>query len=181
MTKLMTKAVIAKSASGTFSERRGIRQIQSGTTLNRFRLLGILTMLIVTLTAPAQQTPTGPSGIDKQERGKRGAQDEVPTVETQLKVLTERLDLTGDQQAKIKPILEELRDATQKLVHDNSLSREERLAKVRPQRYKADKLMREVLSDDQKKKLDQYLHGPHGEMHGNLSGATSSPPQPPQH
>jgi hypothetical protein len=40
-----------------------------------------------------------------------------------------------------------------------------------PQRYKADKKIREVLSDDQKKKLDQYLHGPHAEMHGNLSGA----------
>jgi len=172
----MTKAVIAKSASGTFSERRGIRQIQSGTTLDRFRLLGILTMLIVTLTAPAQQTPTGPSGIDKQERGKRGAQDDVPTVETQLKVLTEKLDLTGDQQAKIKPILEELRDATQKLVQDKSLSREERLAKVRPQRYKADKQIREILTDDQKRKLDQYLQGPHPEMHGKLSGTTPPPP-----
>jgi hypothetical protein len=43
---------------------------------------------------------------------------------------------------------------------------------VRPQRYKADKQIREFLSDDQKKKLDQYLQGPHSEMHGNLSGAT---------
>src|SRR6267154_1875969 len=150
-------------------------------TVNRIRLLAIGTMLIVPLTVPAQQTATGPGGTDQQERGQRGAQDDVPTVETQLKVLTEKLDLIGDQQARIKPILEELHDATQKLVQDKSLSREECLAKVRAQRYKADKLMREVLSDEQKKKLDQYLHGPHGEMHGNLSGATSSPPQPPQH
>jgi hypothetical protein len=40
----------------------------------------------------------------------------------------------------------------------------------------ADKKIREILSDDQKKKLDQYLQGPHSEMHGNLSGAT--PPAP---
>jgi hypothetical protein len=34
----------------------------------------------------------------------------------------------------------------------------------------ADKKMREVLSDNQKKKLDQYENGPHQEMHGTLSG-----------
>jgi hypothetical protein len=45
--------------------------------------------------------------------------------------------------------------------------------KVRPLRMNADKKIREILSDDQKKKLDQYLQGPHSEMHGNLSGATS--------
>ncbi len=142
------------------------------------RLLAIGTMLIVALTAPAQQTATRPGGTDKEEHGQRGAQDGVPTVESQLKVLTEKLDLTGDQQDKVKAILQELHDATLKLVQDKSLSHEERLAKVRPQRYKADKQIREFLSDDQKKKLDQYLQGPQSEMHGNLSGATPPPPTP---
>jgi Spy/CpxP family protein refolding chaperone len=135
------------------------------------RLLAIGTLLIVVLTASAQQTATRPGGTDKEEHGQRGSQDGVPTVETQLKVLTEKLDLTDNQQARVKAILEELHDATLKLVQDKSLSHEDRLAKVRPQRYKADKQIREVLSDDQKKKLDQYLQGPHSEMHGNLSGA----------
>jgi hypothetical protein len=58
----------------------------------------------------------------------------VPTVEVQLKVLIEKLDLTGDQQARIRPILQELHDATEKIVQDKSLAREERLAEVRPQR-----------------------------------------------
>ena len=135
------------------------------------RLLAIGTMLIVALTAPVQQTATRPAGTDKEEHAQRGAPDGVPTVESQLKVLTEKLDLTGDQQARVKAILQELHDATLKLVRDKSLSHEERLAKVRPQRYKADKQIREILSDDQKKKLDQYLQGPHSEMHGNLTGA----------
>ncbi len=55
-------------------------------------------------------------------------------------------------------------------MQDQKLSREERLAKVRPQRQMANKKMREVLSDEQKKKLDQYEQGPHQEMHGTLSG-----------
>lgn len=144
------------------------------------RLLAIGTLLIVALTAPAQQTATGPGAANKEKHGQRGAQDGVPTVESQLKVLTEKLDLTGDQQAKVNVILQELHEATLKLVGDKSLSHEERLARVRPQRYKADKQIREILNDEQKKKLDQYLQGPHSEMHGNLSGGTPPPTRPPQ-
>jgi len=141
--------------------------------MNRIRLLAIGTMLMFALTTFAQQTTTGSDA-----HGGRGGG--VPTAQEQLKVLTEKLNLTGDQQARITPILQELYDATQKIVQDKSLSREERLDKVRPHRYKADKQIREFLSDDQKKKLDQYLQGPHSEMHGNLSGATPPPPRAPQ-
>ena len=93
-----------------------------------------------------------------------------------MKVLTGKLDLTSEQQARITPILQKLHDAQQKLVEDKSLSREERLARVRPERYKAEEQIREILTDDQKRKLDEYLKGPHPEMHGNLSGTT--PPAP---
>jgi Spy/CpxP family protein refolding chaperone len=104
----------------------------------------------------------------------------VPTVEKHLKVLTEKLDLTGDQQAKIKPILQKLHDATQKLMQDESMSREERLGHVRPWREKADKKIREILNDEQKKRLDQLEHEPHSELHGNQNGATPPPPRAPQ-
>jgi hypothetical protein len=104
-----------------------------------------------------------------------GAQDSPPSVEEQLKVLNEKLDLTAGQQAKIKPILQHLHDATENIIQDHTLSHEERLAKVRPERRMADKKMREILSDEQKKKLDQYEKGPHQEMHGTLSG-TPKPP-----
>ena len=39
-------------------------------------------------------------------------------------------------------------------------------------REKADKKIREILNDDQKKKLDQLEQEPHSELHGNLNGAT---------
>ena len=63
-----------------------------------------------------------------------------------------------------------VRDTTENVMLDNTLSHDERLAKVRPERHMADKKMREILSDQQKKKLDQYEQGPHPEMHGTLSG-----------
>lgn len=134
--------------------------------MNRI-LLSLATILMFVLTAIAQQTTTKPA-------------DGIPTVETHLKVLSEKLDLTGAQQAKIKPILQELHDATEKLVQDKSLSSEDRVGKVRDSRYKADKEIRGILNDDQKKKLDQLESEPHPELHGNVRGTTQSPAAAPQ-
>jgi Spy/CpxP family protein refolding chaperone len=116
--------------------------------------LAMGTILMFALTVVAQQSTTKPG-------------DGVPTVEKHLKVLSEKLDLTGDQQAKIKPILREMHDGTQKLVQDESMTREERQDKVRACREKADKKIREILNDDQKKKLDQLEQEPHSALHGN--------------
>jgi Spy/CpxP family protein refolding chaperone len=127
--------------------------------------------LIFALAVLAQQTATTP-GTSSRSGAERGG---LPAVEEQLKVLTENLDLTATQRTKVKPILQGLHDATEKLMQNERLSREERLAKVRPQREQADKKIRALLNDDQKKKLDQYLAGPHPEMHGGLSGVTPPP------
>jgi hypothetical protein len=89
-----------------------------------------------------------------------------PTVEQQLKVLAERLNLADDQQAKIKPMLESLQDASQKLDRDEGLSHEERLGNVRRLREQTDKQIRSLLNDGQKNKLDQLEREPHPELHG---------------
>jgi len=135
--------------------------------MNRIRVLAIGSMLLIPPAMLGQQTaPTG-------EPAKGAAQGVLlPDVGDQLKVLTRKLDLSVDQQPKVKTILQELHDASLKLMQGESTSHEELLSKVRPLRMNADKKIREILSDDQKKKLDQYLQGPHSEMHGNLSRAT---------
>ena len=135
--------------------------------MNRIRALAIGSMLLIPSAMLGQQTtPTGGPA-------KGAAQGVVlPDAGDQLKVLTQKLDLSIDQQPKVKTILQELHDASLKFMQGESTSHEELLSKVRPLRVNADKKIREILSDDQKKKLDQYLQGPHAEMHGNLSGAT---------
>jgi Spy/CpxP family protein refolding chaperone len=143
--------------------------------MNRCRLLPLATILIFAVTAHAQQARTSAGEPTKSVSG--GEYAGVPTVETQLKVLTEKLELTADQRDKIKSILKDLHDATEKVMQDASLSREERLAKVRRERYKADERIRADLNEEQKKRLDEYERGPHSEMHGTLSGATT-PPSP---
>ena len=110
--------------------------------MNRCRLFATIgTVVTFALTAHAQQA-----------RPNAGEYAGVPTVESQLAVLTEKLELTADQQEKVRPILKGLHDATEKLMQDKSLSQEERLAKVRPDRYKADEGIRAELSEEQKKK-----------------------------
>src|SRR5437879_9510446 len=135
--------------------------------MNRFRLLAIGSMLLIAPGMLAQQT--APSG----EPAKGAAQGVVlPDVGDQLRVLTQKLDLSVGQQPKVKTILQELHDASLKLMQGESTSHEDLLSKVRPLRMNADKKIREILTNDQKKKLDLYLQGPHSEVHGNLHGAT---------
>jgi len=143
--------------------------------MNRFHSLAFGAILIFALNVPAQQTASAPGSSGKSEQAQPSMQDDVPTAGDQLKVLTNKLDLTDDQQATIKPILEGLHDATVKISQDQHLSHDERLAKVRPLRYKAHDQILAILNDEQKKKFEQYMQGPHAEVHGKLSGEASSP------
>ena len=146
--------------------------------MNRFQSVALGTILIFALNVSAQQTTTLSGSANKGRQGQLSTQDDLPSADDQLKILTIKLDLTDDQQAKIKPILRDLHDATVKISQNGSLSREDRLARVRPLRYKAHDQIQAVLNEEQKKKLEQYMLGPHADMHGNLSGATSSPQAP---
>jgi Spy/CpxP family protein refolding chaperone len=132
--------------------------------MNRIRLFVIGSLPMFAPAMLAQQTGTEPG------RPLKGAvlATDLPDVGNQLKVLTEKLDLTADQQPKVKTILQELHDATQKIMRDETISRDQLLEKTRPLRMSANDKLREILSDEQKKKLDQYLQGPHPDMHGTL-------------
>jgi Spy/CpxP family protein refolding chaperone len=144
--------------------------------MNHIRLFAIGIMLMFAPVMLAQQTTTEPG---RPLKGAVQASD-LPDVGNQLKVLTQKLDLTADQQPKVKTILQELYDATQKIMQDETISRDQLLNKVRPLRMNADNKIREILSDEQKKKLDQYLQGPHPDMHGTLQPKAPPAPGKPQ-
>jgi Spy/CpxP family protein refolding chaperone len=129
--------------------------------MNRVRSLAIGAMLMFALTTIAQQATTAGS-----------AKRELPAVEEHVRLLAAKLDLTADQQTQIKPMIQKMHDATEKVADDTSLSREERRAKMRVIHSKADRDVRGVLNDDQKKKLDQ-LEQESPEMHRDLTGTTA--------
>lgn len=147
-------------------------QTKSKKNMKRICFLTAGTALLFALTTVAQET-TQP-GDDKKSASVRVQDSEGghggPTVQRHLKLLTEKLQLSGEQQAKAKPILEEMQAATDKFTQDENMSHEELLSQVRVVREKADKDLRKILNDDQKKKLDELEHQPHPELHGDLNG-----------
>jgi Spy/CpxP family protein refolding chaperone len=76
-------------------------------------------------------------------------------VEDQVKQLTERLNLTDDQQGKVKAILEDGRTQMQKLRGDDSMSQEDKMSKMRSIHDATTAKIRDILTDDQKKKFDE--------------------------
>lgn len=119
--------------------------------MNRFRYMAIGMLLVVALGVSAQQTAASPAGSDKAEHGQTG----VSALDQHMKILTERLELTADQQAKLRPIVKEFLDGRQKLVADQSLTDETRSQKIRALHAKAEKEARGICTDEQKKKLDE--------------------------
>lgn len=84
----------------------------------------------------------------------------LPSIDDQVKVLAQELNLNADQQGKIKSVLVDQREQASTVVADNSLSRDDKVQKIHTLREATIAKVRSVLNDDQKKKLDQMLEGP---------------------
>jgi hypothetical protein len=151
------------------------KRMQRRNPMNRFRLIAIGTMILFALSIVAQQAATQvdrpADGAAKNEHSQGGVNSGVPSVEDHLKMLSEKLALTADQQTKARPILQEMHDTAQKVMQNQKISDQERTSKLRACHLRADKKMREILNDDQKKKLDQLEQDAHMDLHGNVNGA----------
>lgn len=108
-------------------------------------------VLALSLNAFAQQGPADQGG-DNQQRGEHHG---PPSADDLMKMLTERLSLSADQQAKIKPIVADMLKQMGALHQDESLSREEKMQKMRSLHDAARAKVRALLNDDQKKKFDE--------------------------
>ena len=93
----------------------------------------------------------------------------------QLARMTKQLHLTDDQQAKIKPILEDQQKQMMALRQDNSLSREDRFARFREIRKDTFEKMNPILTAKQQKKLQKMQQERRGRMHGR--GGWNRPPE----
>ena len=110
--------------------------------MNRFRLLAAALVLCGGLPLLAQQGATAPPS-------------HMPSVDEHLKVLSEKLDLTADQQEKARPIIADMQDGLQKVMDDKSLTPEQSHEQMHATFMKADKELRVFLTDEQKAKLDE--------------------------
>ena len=136
--------------------------------MNRIRLFAMGTLMMFALTAAAQQTGAVSGTTDNHSQSTQNSTDPV---EQHLKKLSEDLNLTPDQEDQVRPILREMHDSMGKIEQDQSLSDDERKAQKHAAFMKADSQIRPILTDDQKKTLDQLEQQMHPEMNRNTGGA----------
>ena len=77
-----------------------------------------------------------------------------PSIDDQVQSLAQQLNLSADQQAKVKTALEDQRSKAMNVVQDNTMARDEKIQKIHTIREGTIAQVRSALNDDQKKKFD---------------------------
>ncbi len=100
----------------------------------------------------------------------QAGQHRMPSPDQRLQHMTKMLNLTPDQQAKIKPILENEQTQMQGLHQDTSMSRDDRMSKAQSIRQSSNDEIKQILTADQQQKWSQAQEERHGGM-GQGGGA----------
>lgn len=135
-------------------------------------------------SALAQDEPAPPPSTQQQQPGSQSGPGmgkhmggrHMPSVDDQLKNLTEKLSLTDDQQAKLKPMLEDQRKQMEQIRNDSSLSRQDMFSKMQDLRQSSDTQIKSVLSEDQQKNFDQMRAEQRNRMKQWHKGGENAPP-----
>ena len=112
-----------------------------------------------------EQGGSGQWGHGGREGGERHMD---PSKRAQM--LSQRLDLTNDQQSKVKEIFTAQQKKMQSLMQDESGSREDKRAKFEQLRSETDSQIRAVLTGDQQQKFDTMLKDREQHMRGGREG-----------
>lgn len=156
--------------------------------MKKIQAIAGFSILFVALGAWAFQTPTQPGGSQPQPAPAEPsqaqpaqpqqnpqtppAQSQGPgsTIDEQVKALSLELNLTADQQPKLKSILEDQRTQGMAIVNDKATTREDKVQKLHALRESTISKVREMLTPEQQKKLDQMLQEPEQAPHDQSSG-----------
>jgi Spy/CpxP family protein refolding chaperone len=129
-------------------------------------------------SAPDQNAPQAEGGG---MGGHRGGHMMDP--DQRLAHMTKRYNLTADQQSQIKPILQDEQQQMQSMHSDTSMSRDDKMAKMKSMHEADNQKIEAVLTGDQKQKFEadqQKMQERHGHMHGGDAGQAGQQPAPPQ-
>jgi Spy/CpxP family protein refolding chaperone len=134
--------------------------------LCRLAISGLLAtgLTLGSAAAFAQQDNAAPAPAQQAGNGHR----QPKTPDEQVARMTKRYNLSSDQQAQIKPILANQQQQMQALRQDSSLSREDKMAKVKSIRLDSSTKIQALLNDGQKQKFaqDQQRRQEHMQEHG---------------
>jgi Spy/CpxP family protein refolding chaperone len=121
--------------------------------LCRIALSGLLAtgLALGSAAAFAQQDSPTPDASAQPGPGRMGRQPMTP--DEQLARMTKRYDLSADQQTQIKPILADSQQQMTALRQDSSMSRDDKMAKMKTIREGANTKIQAILNDSQKQKF----------------------------
>jgi Spy/CpxP family protein refolding chaperone len=131
------------------------------------RLITLLAACLFAVAALAQQNPPAQESGDHKHSGHMAG---MGNADDHVKELTTKLNLTADQQAKVKAILEENHQKMETTMKDESLSKEERHTRMMSMHESVHSKVREVLTDDQKPKFDAMVKDMEDHMHSQHAG-----------
>ena len=97
------------------------------------------------------------SGPPQQEEQRRGGERPRMDVGERVENLSKQLNLTDDQKPKVQAIFEDEMKQRQALRQDTSLSREDRMEKMRAINQSTRKQIEKVLTAGQKKKWNEIM------------------------
>lgn len=124
--------------------------------------------------SPSQQ-PSAPGAQPSTSQPAQSDHPQMPSIDEQVQKLSDRINLSNDQQAKVKTILEDQHTQAVGLMKDDSLSQDDKRQKIMSLRQATVSKIKDTLNDDQKKKFDTYLQEMQAQREKQNAGGGSPP------
>jgi Spy/CpxP family protein refolding chaperone len=131
-------------------------------------------VLSLSLAAFGQSSPDTQSG--QGEHHGRGQGRQGMNADAQLEHMSRALNLTDDQKAKIKPILEDQSNKMHQLMQDTSVSQQDKRSKFQQIHQDTMSQIKPILTSDQQQKLES-MHERGGEGHSQHGQGSQPNPQ----
>lgn len=130
--------------------------------MKQIRQVILFAVCMLAVAAWSQQSQPAQQGDDHQQMGQgqghgMGHGHGAMSADQHLQMLSEKLNLTDDQKAKIKPILEEHLKDRDAIMKDQSLSMDQKHEKIKASMDDSRAKIDPILNDQQKKQLDQMM------------------------
>lgn len=103
--------------------------------------------LAFSIFSPILHAQSGVSQAPDAGHGRRGEM---------FQKLSQALDLTADQKARIKPIMEEMRSQAMAIRDDGSLSRQQKIARIKEIWQGEKEQIKKILTPEQREKLEEF-------------------------
>jgi periplasmic protein CpxP/Spy len=115
--------------------------------------------LLLSAGAFAQDQTAGTASTDQQQKSQKSGhrQHKMKDPQARLDRMSKKLNLTDDQKAKIKPILDNENQQMQALKSDSSTVKQDRRAKAMEIHKSTMDQIRPILNSDQQAKLEQQI------------------------